>query len=152
MPTAMSTDWAILPLERALPGTIYWTGRTTYEETVEVRPSLIGKRHPLTSNVFGDQPKAKWWLETESYLFNVKGKHKTLIESRPLGARYSGNRRIVTLIEPGKGKVLHALSHTYLQKGKTHDAAVMQRLLVNYLIAKSLQNYERALKEQEKER
>ena len=37
--SAMSTDWAVLVWEKALPGTIRWTGRTTFEETVEVRPA-----------------------------------------------------------------------------------------------------------------
>lgn len=141
-----STDWALLALERAFPKTIQWTGRSTYEETVEVKPSLVGKRHPLLAGVF-EKKKARWWLETESYLFRVHGKHKTLVESLALGARYGGNRRVVTLLEPGKGRVLHALSHTYLQKGRTDDAVVMQRLLVNFLIAKSLENHERAYKE-----
>jgi hypothetical protein len=56
---AVSTDWAVLALEKALPGRIRWTGRTTFEEKVEVRPSLAGRRHPLLKGVFPDPAKAR---------------------------------------------------------------------------------------------
>jgi hypothetical protein len=142
---AVSTDWAVLALERALPGRIRWTGRTTFEEKVDVTPSLAGRRHPLLKGVFPDPPRARWWIETEGYLFAVgKGRATVLIESRALGARYRGNRSVVVLLEPGKGRVLHALTHGYLQKGKAEDKGVMQKLLLNFVIAKSLQNHERA--------
>jgi hypothetical protein len=144
---AVSTDWAVLALEKALPGRIRWTGRTTFEEKVEVVPSLAGRRHPLLKGVFPDPAKAKWWIEAEGYLFATgKGRSTVLIESRALGARYRGNRSVVVLLEPGRGRVLHALTHGYLQKGKAEDVGAMQKLLLNFLIAKSLQNYERALK------
>ena len=145
-----STDWAVLALERALPGTIRWTGRSTYEETIEVRPSLIGRRHALLKGVF-EQKSAKWWLETEAYLFSMKGRYKVLIESRALAARYHGNKNVVVLIEPKKGRVLHALSHGYLQRGKTDDITSMQRLLLNYLVEKSLQNHRRVLAAKKKQ-
>jgi len=140
---AMSTDWAVLVWEKALPGTIRWTGHTTYEETIEVQPALAGRRHPLLEGVF-DGPRARWWVETESYLFAVKGRHRVLVDSIQLGARYGGNRKVVVLAEAGKGQVLHALTHAYLVRGKAKDLSVMQRLLLNLLIAKSLENWERA--------
>jgi hypothetical protein len=143
----VSTDWAVLALEKALPGLIRWTGRTTYEEKVEVQPALAGRRHPLLKGVFPDPARAKWWIESESYLFATgKGHARALVESRALGARYRGNKSVVVLLEPGKGRVLHALTHGYLQKGKAEDVCVMQRLLLNFVIAKSLQNHQRALK------
>ncbi|MHC4133450.1 MAG: hypothetical protein ACYS0K_00560 [Planctomycetota bacterium] len=143
---AVSTDWAVLALEKALPGLIRWTGHTTFEEKVEVRPSLAGRRHPLLEDVFPDPAKAKWWIEAEGYLFATgKGRATVLIESRALGARYRGNRSVVVLLEPGRGRVLHALTHGYLQRGKAEDIGVMQKLLLKFLIGKSLQNYERAL-------
>jgi hypothetical protein len=140
---AVSNDWALLAMERALPGTIRWTGHTTAEETIEVRPSPVGRRHPLLEGVFPESGKAKLWLEAESYLFAVRGRYTTLIESLALGSRYGGNRKVVVLLEPGKGKVLHALPHTYLQQGRAEDAAVMQRLILNFALAKSLQNWKR---------
>ena len=140
----MSSDWAVLALERALPGTVRWTGHTTYEETVEVIPGMTGKRHSLMKGVFGKPAKARWWLETEAYLFAVKGKHKRLVESRQLAARYHGNKNIAVLLEPGKGRVLHALSHGWLQSGREDDMAVMQRLMLNFLTEKSIQNWRRA--------
>jgi len=141
---AVSTDWAVLAWEKALPGTVRWTGRTTFEETVEVRPALAGRRHPLLEGCFGKPPRARWWIEAEAYLFKVRGRHKLLVESRPLAARYGGNRNVVVLLEPKKGRVLHALTHGYLQKGKADDVSVMQRLLLNFLIEKSIENYERS--------
>jgi hypothetical protein len=144
-----STDWAVLAVEKALPGTIRWTGRTTYEEVIEVKPSSAGKRHSLLKGVFDDTPKPRWWIETESYLFRVKGKHTRLIESRVLGARYHDNRNIVVLLEPGKGRALHALSHGYLQRGRSGDATAMQRLLANYLVEKSLANRRAELEAEE---
>jgi len=144
---AVSTDWAVLALEKALPGVIRWTGRTTFEEKVEVRPALAGRRHPLLKGVFPDPARAKWWIEAEGYLFATgKGRATVLIDSRALGARYRGNKSVVVLLEPGRGRVLHALTHGYLQKGKAEDVGVMQKLLLNFVIGKSLQNYERALK------
>jgi len=143
---AWSSDWAVLALERALKGRIRWTGRSTVEETVEVAPSLAARRHPLLEGVFdaqaGDRPP-RWWLETESYLFSVRGKHTVLVESRQLGARYGGNRNVAVLLEPGKGRVLHCLSHGYLQRGSAGDLGAMQRMLLNFLLAKSLENWRR---------
>lgn len=139
---AMSTDWAVLVWEKALPKTIRWTGHTTYEETIEVKPALAGRRDPLLEGVF-PEPKARWWLETESYLFAVEGRYKVLVDSTQLGARYGGNRNIVVLAEAGKGRILHALPHAYLVKGNEKDLTAMQRLLVNFLVAKSLENWQK---------
>ncbi|HEX5138586.1 MAG TPA: hypothetical protein VFY93_16560 [Planctomycetota bacterium] len=139
---AMSTDWAVLVWEKALPGTIRWTGHTTYEEKIEVKPALAGRRDPLLEGVF-PEPKARWWLETESYLFAVEGRHRVLVDSTQLGARYGGNRNIVVLAEAGKGRILHALPHAYLAKGNEKDLTAMQRLLVNLLVAKSLENWKK---------
>lgn len=140
--SAMSTDWAVLVWEKALPGTIRWTGRTTFEETVEVRPALAGRRDPLLEGVF-PEPKARWWIETESYLFAVEGRHRMLVDSPQLGARCGGNRNVVVLAEIGKGRVLHALAHAYLVRGSEKDLSAMQRLLVNLLLAKSLENWKK---------
>jgi hypothetical protein len=139
---AMSTDWAVLVWERALPRTIRWTGRTTFEETIEVQPALAGRRNPLLEGVF-PEPKARWWIETEAYLFAVEGRHTVLVDSPQLGARYGGNRAVVVLAEAGKGRVLHALPHAYLVRGDASDLGAMQRLLVNFLLAKSLENWNR---------
>ncbi len=145
----VSMDWAILALERAFPKTIRWTGHTTFEETIPVKLSAAGRRHSLMRGVFPAKqegrpaPKPKWWLEAESYLFRLTTRHTTLVESQPLAARYHGHRKVVVLFEPGKGRVLHALAHGYLQSGRAGDAAVMQRLLLNFLLEKSLQNWRR---------
>jgi hypothetical protein len=137
----MSTDWAVLALEKALPGAIRWTGHTTFEETIAVKPGLSGRRHPLLKGVFPDPPKARWWLETEAYLFACKGRYRLLVESRALASRYHGNKNIVALLEPGKGRVLHALSHGWLQKGDADDIGVMHKLMLNLLTEKSIANY-----------
>jgi hypothetical protein len=139
---AMSTDWAVLVWEKALPRTLRWTGHTTFEETIEVQPALAGRRDPLLEGVF-PEPKARWWLETESYLFAVEGRYTVLVDSSQLGARYGGNRNVVVLAEAGKGKVLHALPHAYLARGNEKDLSAMQRLLINFLLAKSLENWKR---------
>jgi hypothetical protein len=139
---AMSTDWAVLVWEKALPRTIRWTGRTTFEETIEVQPALAGRRNPLLEGVF-PEPKARWWIETEAFLFAVEGKYTVLVDSTQLGARYGGNRNIVVLAEAGKGRVLHALPHAYLVRGGASDLCAMQKLLVNLLLAKSLENWKR---------
>ncbi len=139
---AMSTDWAVLAWEKALPGTFRWTGRTTFEETIEVQPALAGRRNALLEGAF-PEPKARWWIETESYLFAVEGRHTVLVDSTQLGARYGGNRNVVVLAEVGKGRVLHALPHAYLVRGKETDLCAMQKLLVNLLVAKSLENWKK---------
>jgi hypothetical protein len=138
----MSTDWAVLVWEKALPRTIRWTGHTTFEETIEVQPALAGRRHQLLEGVF-PEPKARWWIETEAYLFAVEGRYTVLVDSTQLGARYGGNRNIVVLAQAGKGQVLHALPHAYLVRGAASDLCAMQKLLVNLLLAKSLENWKR---------
>jgi len=140
-----SSDWAVLAVERALKGRIRWTGRSTVEETVEVAPSLAGRGDPMLAGVFDAQAdgKPRWWLETESYLFSVRGRHTVLIESRQLGARYGGNRNVVVVLDCGAGRALHCLSHAYLQRGNADDLGAMQRLVLNWLLAKSLQNWRR---------
>ncbi len=135
----MSTDWALLAVEKALPKTVKWTGRVTYEERIEVRPSASGKREPLMKDVF-PKKKARWWIETEGYLFVVKSRRgKVLVESRGLAARYHGNKNVVALVEVGKGRLLHALSHGFLQAGATDDLTAMQMLVANFLVARSIQ-------------
>ena len=132
---AMSTDWALLVVERALPRTIAWTGRKTFEERIEVRPAAGARKRALLNGVFPDKGKPRWWVEQGSYLFKIRGgKVRKLVESRQLGARYGGNRNIAVLVEAGKGRVLHALSHFYLQSAKQEDAASMQMLLLNFLV------------------
>lgn len=148
----MSTDWTVLAIERALPGTIRWTGHTTFEETIEVKPGLTGRRHSLMKGVFGEPPKAKWWLETEAYLFAVKGRHKLLVESRALASRYHGNKNVVVLLEPGKGRVMHAISHGWLQRGGAEDLSVMQRLLLNFMTEKSIENWRRERAEKDRKK
>jgi hypothetical protein len=49
----------------------------------------------------------------------------------------------VVLAEAGKGRVLHALPHAYLVRGGASDLCAMQKLLVNLLLAKSLENWKR---------
>jgi hypothetical protein len=46
---------------------------------------------------------------------------------------------------------LHALSHGYLQKGGVEDVSVMQRLLLNFLIEKSVANHKRTWEERRRE-
>ncbi len=138
-----SNDWAVLALERAFPGRVRWTKQGTFEETIEVQPALAGRRHPLVKGLFPKGKKIRLWLETESYLFTMKGRHTKLIQSRALGARYQNNRNVVSLFAHGKGRVMHSLVHGYLQKGKTDDAELVQKLLVRYLIQKSIQNFNR---------
>jgi len=137
-----SNDWALLALEKAFPGRIRWTKRATFEERIEVEPALAGRRHPLVKGLFPKGKRVKLWLEAESYLFELRGRHTKLIRSRALGARYGNNRTVVALFEHGKGRVLHSLAHGYLQKGRTRDAELVQKLLARYLVAKSIENFE----------
>ena len=135
----MSTDWALLAIEKALPKTVRWTGRSTFEEVLEVRPSASGKRSSLLKDAFPNK-KARWWIEAQSYLFSIKSSRaKILVESRALAARYNGNKNVVALVPVGKGRLLHALSHGYLQAGKADDVGAMQMLIANFLIERSIQ-------------
>ena len=132
----MSSDWALLVVERALPRTIAWTGRKTFEERIEVRPSAGAQKLALMNGVFPDKGKPRWWVEQGSYLFKIHrgSKVRKLVESRQLGARYGGNRNIAVLVEAGKGRALHVLSHFYLQSATEKDAASMQMMLLNFLV------------------
>jgi hypothetical protein len=139
-----STDWAILAVEAACPGTIRSVTQRTFEEVVEVRPTAMGLRHPLLEGAFSTQPpKARWWIETEGILFKVESpKGKVLVESNQLAARYGGNRNVLAAVEFDKGLIVHALCHGYLQKGATQDLSPMHRVLANFLMMRSKHNWD----------
>lgn len=147
-----STDWAILAVQAACPNTLQATGAKTFEETIEVTPSAFGRRSPLLEGAFEPgKPRARWWVEVESYLFDLKSpRARLLVESSQLAARYGGNRNVVAMVEEGKGRIVHALSHGYLQKGTAADMGVMQRLVVNLLMERSLMNWKRDQEQKEK--
>jgi hypothetical protein len=111
-----STDWSVLNvLEPAFPGTIRYTGRPTRDDVVAIRvlrPEEMLLRHVLTG-----ADRHLWWLENKSYPFTVLDPRRVdvLIESDEMKEKY-GAGPIAVAFPAGRGRVVHIVSHFYLQR------------------------------------
>ncbi|MAG55469.1 MAG: hypothetical protein CMJ83_04180 [Planctomycetes bacterium] len=114
--TLLSTDWAVEAVARAFPGMVSWTGRCTTDDVVRVTPT--DRRHPLLAGVFPSGRAATWWLENRSYVFTSTRMCTPLIGSREMRARY-GSGEIAATLRVGRGRVVHVVSHLYLQRAIT---------------------------------
>ena len=75
-----------------------------------------------------------WVVDLESPSISIENPRKVtvLISSREVGSR-SGNRSVAVVFEPGKGRVLHVLSH-FGKQGSFLNEATIENLLVNFLL------------------
>ncbi len=115
----LSTDWVLKNiLEKAFPGYIEYNGHSTGDEVVGIQ--VIDKSHPLLKGMFSDVSNPQWWLEGSSYPIRILNKKavKVLISSKDMKKRY-GDDPVVVYFDYGKGKVMHMLSHYYLQRTET---------------------------------
>jgi hypothetical protein len=113
-----TTDWAVLHvLERAFPKTIRYTRRPTKDDVVGIevlRPEHLFLKHVLTAN-----DRHLWWLESQSYPIEILDRRRVdvLIESEEMKRKY-GAAPIAVTFPAGKGRVVHIVSHFYLQRSE----------------------------------
>jgi hypothetical protein len=111
-----TTDWSLLHLlEPAFPGTVAYTRRATADDVVSIRilrPEHVFLRHVLTGN-----DRHLWWLENQSYPMRILDRRRVevLVDSEEMGKKY-GSEPIAVTFGVGRGRVLHIVSHFYLQR------------------------------------
>lgn len=118
-----TTDWALSGvIERAFPNTIKFNGRTTDDDVVEVE--VVKKDNVFLQHLQLTDTNPKWWLEGASYPIEILDPKRVevLISSSELKAKYGASPVAVTFAH-GDGRVLHIVSHFYLQQGDARTVA-----------------------------
>jgi hypothetical protein len=106
----ITTDWTVKPLQEIFPEKIQWNGATTGDECVALDESKT-----TTEDHRADGPAPVWWLEGSSYPFTVSPEVKVLLKSSELFRKY-GSGTVAASWLFGEGKVVHMISHYYLQR------------------------------------
>jgi len=112
-----TTDWALKAVvEKAFPGYVKHNGITTMDDVVEV--SMSGNNQFL-DGLKGKKLRPQWWLESSSYPIKIINKSSVdvLIDSPEMEQKYRDGPIVITF-DYGKGKVIHMVSHYYLQQSK----------------------------------
>lgn len=114
--TLMTTDWALLHvIESAFPGTVVYNHRPTRDDVVRI--SSVSP-DPLVRWMFPPECFPCWWLEDKSYPVRVLGRRvKVLLGSDEMARKYGAAPLAVTF-RHGRGRVVHVVSHTYLQRNR----------------------------------
>jgi hypothetical protein len=116
-----TTDWAVLHvLEPAFPRTIRYTRKPTRDDVVSIRvvkPEHLFLKHVLTGN-----DRHLWWLESQSYPIQVLDRRRVevLIDSDEMRRKY-GSGPIAVTFRAGRGRVVHIVSHFYLQRSELRN-------------------------------
>lgn len=116
-----TTDWAVLHvIEPAFPNTIRYTRNPTRDDVVSIRvvkPEHLFLKHVLT----GNDPHL-WWLESQSYPIRVIDRRRVevLIDSWEMRRKYGAGPIAVTF-RAGRGRVVHIVSHFYLQRSELRN-------------------------------
>jgi hypothetical protein len=120
--TLITTDWALeTTVQRAFPGTVEYTGRSTADDVVPV--SWVHPDSPYTRGVEVPGQTISWWLEGASYPIRVLDERVTvLVRSAEMGRRY-GEDALVLTFGYGEGRVFHLTSHYYLQRSQGDKSA-----------------------------
>lgn len=114
-----TTDWALkYLLEPAFPGKVRHNGLSIPDCVVKVEP--LGES-PLLGGFDDDGRDALWWMERASHPCEVLDPSvRVLVRSGEVAARH-GAAPIVVEWDEGEGKVLHLVSHLYLQRSETRS-------------------------------
>jgi hypothetical protein len=117
--TLLTTDWAVLNvIEAAFPGLVRYTRRPTRDDVVRVS-RLVDD--PLLRWVFPPGRPACWWLEDKSFPVEVLNPCvRVLLESHEMAARW-GSGVVAFTFRWGRGRVMHVVSHTYLQRNELRE-------------------------------
>ncbi|MGQ9720540.1 MAG: hypothetical protein ACUVXA_04365 [Candidatus Jordarchaeum sp.] len=113
-----TTDWSLKNvLEQAFPGYVEYNNKPTGDEVVKIE--ILDAENPLVKGVVEKRDEPVWWLEGSSYPIRVLNKDKVriLIRSKELKERYDEEAVAVTFTVGG-GRVIHMISHYYLQRSE----------------------------------
>jgi hypothetical protein len=144
-----SSDWGLSLVEKAFPGYVR-NGGSFGPRTVTIRPRSSETKHPLLEAVFYDLAKGgtttlkkfRWSIDSSSYLIKIErpADVDVLVESSDIpkhpavAVTFSPERRTPGgKPEPGKGRVLHILSHFEKQATQQGDYA-LQSMLLNFML------------------
>ena len=113
----MSTDWAVTKtIHDCFPGRVaQFPGSSTGNDVVVVEEARPG--NPFTRGVFDQAPALQWWLEVQAFplLVTWPERVEVIVDSRAMKQRYGASPMAVTF-RYGLGKVVHSVSHFYLQE------------------------------------
>lgn len=115
----ITTDWALRHvIEPGFPNTVRYNERSTKDEVVRI--NVLDPENPILDGFLEEGVDPLWWLEGSSYPIEVldKDRVKVLVESKELKDRY-GESPVIVEFEHGKGRVVHMISHFYLQRTET---------------------------------
>jgi hypothetical protein len=113
-----TTDWALLHiLEVLFPEFVKFNQRRTADDVVKIE--ISDASNELINGILSDQAEPLWWLEGSSFPIQLvdESRVKVLIASKELAQKY-GESPVVVEFHPGQGRVLHMISHYYLQRAE----------------------------------
>jgi hypothetical protein len=128
----ISTDWALEYLiERTFPNTIAYNGSVS-GGTVKLR--IVNNTHPFTKSLQGTPT---WEIDAASHRIRVLGR-KAEVLAVSEGGLVKKNDPLIVSFEWGSGRVLHMISHVYLQSVTLQDTFASAMLLSNVMENKAL--------------
>ena len=127
----ITTDWAVRPLQAMFPSHIRWTGDTTSDTCVQL--DVNDKSTELLSFDQATDELPIWWLEGAYYPFRVSEDVEIMLTSKELKNRY-GSALVAASWNYGEGKVVHIISHLYLQRAdlRSNKSSSTLESLKNY--------------------
>ncbi|MDR0659289.1 MAG: hypothetical protein LBG19_00475 [Prevotellaceae bacterium] len=144
----ITTDWALEKvLEPAFPGVVEYNKKPTADEVVRIE--VIDREDPVIKGFLDEETAPVWWLESSSYPIRIldKDKVKVLIKSKELKEKYD-EEAVLIKFEYGKGVVYHMISHFYLQRTETKDAA-QRAAASSYFKAKNISQEQATMLQEE---
>ncbi len=117
----ITTDWALQNvLEKGFPDKVKYNQRATGDEVVRI--TVKDPENPIVKGFLEADGDPLWWLEGSSYPIEILDKKnvKVLVYSNELKTKY-GESPVIVEFEHGEGKVIHMISHFYLQRTETRD-------------------------------
>ncbi|MBU7019064.1 MAG: hypothetical protein HXS44_16255 [Theionarchaea archaeon] len=128
----ISTDWALQYLiEKAFPGTIAYNG-TVSEGRAKLK--IVNSNHPFTKSLEGTP---NWEIDGGSFRIKVNSRRVDVLAISDGGVVKKKDPLIVTF-GWGSGRVLHMISHVYLQSASLRDTFPSALLLCNVLEDKAV--------------
>jgi len=117
-----TTDHAVhYLLERAFPGYVKWSGKTSNEEIFAME---VGQTDRGLLKKIGNGGHPRWQLAGGGYLFDVVDKQHVdvLMSSKAVAARY-GSGVLGVRFRVGDGQVIHVTGHFFTQPGQAPEVA-----------------------------
>jgi hypothetical protein len=118
----LTTDWAAQRvLEKICPGMVRYNRRPTKDDVVPIR--VLKPDHAYFRGALRPGRRPIWWLENKSYPIRVLDRRRVtvLVDSPEMGRRY-GEPAIIVTFPWRRGRVIHVVSHVYLQRCTKPDA------------------------------